>query len=466
MTTMEAASAQEDASALSDQDLPDDEDSDVTEYFRPDEEYTSDRPSTPPNFVQYCHHCYQSLLHMSAQGKSKHRKRCEKSFEGGKRRPGAEKAKKTGICPHCNTDISALAEPAGHRFRCKKRNEAKTQKDQGETVICTYCSKDITELNNPDAHRSRCRDQRATQALGTPKHRLVQPDDIEAAAEFSTVNRFQDDSSSSNELGTSRDDESGEADNSGGESAGAKEIRHGKRLGFDTLTHRQKGHDKQIGASDTWKATQKAELERERANNRFVASTFTNNKEALRLREEKLYRQKAEFAEAMYKQENEFAEAIYKQETDFVEAMYGQEAALVEGTYQQIAEFAEAKALLKRQQKDLARREARVAEREAEMAEKGAQVAEKEAQVAERETRVGELINSLVIWHEHFGQQFDALRAQSTPSAVPTIMTTPAHPPLGTSPAQQQKSRIPRQVPRPKTSHIGTAASPDRRAAT
>ncbi|KAK5238885.1 hypothetical protein LTR47_000628 [Exophiala xenobiotica] len=339
MTTMEAASAQEDASALSDQDLPDAEDSDLTEYFRPDEEYTSDRPSTPPNFVQYCHHCYQSLLHMSAQGKSKHRKRCEKSFEGGKRRPGAEKAKKTGICPHCNTDISALAEPAGHRFRCKKRNEAKTQKDQGETVICTYCSKDITELNNPDAHRSRCRDQRATQALGTPKHRLVQPDDIEAAAEFSTVNRFQDDSSSSNELGTSRDNESGEADNSGGESAGAKEIRHGKRIGFDTLTHRQKGHEKQIGASDTWKATQKAELERERANNRFVASTFTKNKEALRLREEELYRQKAEFAEAMYKQEAEFAEAMYQQKAEFAADMWQQEADFVAAMFKQDAEF-------------------------------------------------------------------------------------------------------------------------------
>ncbi|KAK5207389.1 hypothetical protein LTR41_006958 [Exophiala xenobiotica] len=463
MTTMEAASAQEDASALSDQDLPDDEDSYLTEYFRPDEEYTSDRPSTPPNFVQYCHHCYQSLLHMSAQGKSKHRKRCEKSFEGGKRRPGAEKAKKTGICPHCNTDISALAEPAGHRFRCKKRNEAKTQKDQGETVICTYCSKDITELNNPDAHRSRCRDQRATQALGTPKHRLVQPDDIEAAAEFSTVNRFQDDSSSSNELGTSRDNESGEADNSGGESAGAKEIRHGKRIGFDTLTHRQKGHEKQIGASDTWKATQKAELERERANNRFVASTFTKNKEALRLREEELYRQKAEFAEAMYKQEAEFAEAMYQQkaefaadmwqqEADFVAAMFKQDAEFVAAMYQQKAEFAEAKALLKRQQQDLARRKARVAARE--------------AQVAERETRVGEFINSLGIWREHLGKQVDALQAQSTPSAVPTIMTTPAQPPLGASPAHHQKSRIPRQVPRPKTAHAGTAASPDRRTAT
>ncbi|KAK5283918.1 hypothetical protein LTR40_001062 [Exophiala xenobiotica] len=302
MTTMEAASAQEDASALSDQDLPDAEDSDLTEYFRPDEE-------------------------------------CEKSFEGGKRRPGAEKAKKTGICPHCNTDISALAEPAGHRFRCKKRNEAKTQKDQGETVICTYCSKDITELNNPDAHRSRCRDQRATQALGTPKHRLVQPDDIEAAAEFSTVNRFQDDSSSSNELGTSRDNESGEADNSGGESAGAKEIRHGKRIGFDTLTHRQKGHEKQIGASDTWKATQKAELERERANNRFVASTFTKNKEALRLREEELYRQKAEFAEAMYKQEAEFAEAMYQQKAEFAADMWQQEADFVAAMFKQDAEF-------------------------------------------------------------------------------------------------------------------------------
>jgi hypothetical protein len=403
---MEAASAQEDASALSDQDLPDDEDLDVDEYFRVDEEYNSDRLSTPPNFVQYCHHCYQSLLHMSAQGKSKHRKRCEKSFEGGKRRPGTEKVKKTGICPHCNTDISALAEPAGHRVRCKKRNEAKTQKDQGETVICTYCSKDITELNNPDAHRSRCKDKRATQALGTPKCRLVQPDDIEAAAEFSTVNRFQDDSSSSNESGTSRDAMSEESDNSSGESAGARKIRYGERFDFGTLTYRQKGHDKEIDASDTWKATQEAELERERANNRFVASTFEKNKEALRLREEELYRQETEFAEA--------------------------------------------KALLERQQQDLAKREARVVERE--------------ARVAEQETRVGEFINSL--WHEHLGKQFDALQAQSTPSAVPTIMTTPAQPPLGASPAHHQKSRIPRQVPRPKTSHAGTAASPDRRAAT
>jgi hypothetical protein len=98
--------------------------------------------------------------------------------------------------------------------------------------------------------------------LGTPKRRLVQPDDIEAAAEFSTVKRFQDDSSSSNELGTSRDDESEESDNSSGESAGAKEIRYGERIGFDTLTHRQKGHDKQIGASDTWKATQNASWRR------------------------------------------------------------------------------------------------------------------------------------------------------------------------------------------------------------
>jgi hypothetical protein len=146
-------------------------------------------------------------------------------------------------------------------------------------------------------------------------------------------------------------------------------------------------------------------LETEGANNRFVASTFTKNKEALRLREKKLNRKKAEFAEA--------------------------------------------KALLKRQQQDLARRKARVAERE--------------AQVAGRDTRVGELIISL-------GKQFDAVRAQSTPSAVQTIMTTPAQQPLEASPAHHQKSRVPRQVPRqvprPKTSRAETAASPDRRAAT
>ncbi|KAK7888464.1 hypothetical protein LTR67_008810 [Exophiala xenobiotica] len=188
-------------------------------------------------------------------------------------------------------------------------------------------------------------------------------------------------------------------------------FRSGERFGFGTLAYRQKGHDEEVGASDTWKATEKTELELERANNRFVAETFTKNKKALRMREEELARQKAELAEAMSRQKAELAAAISRQK----------------------AEFAEAKALLERQQQDLARREARVAEREAEMAEKGAQVAEREAQVAERETRVGELINSLGIWHEHFGQQFDALRAQSTPSAVPTIMTTPAHPPFGTT---------------------------------
>ncbi|KAK7888465.1 hypothetical protein LTR67_008811 [Exophiala xenobiotica] len=180
---MEGASAQEDASALSDQNFSDGEDLDVDEFLRLDEKHNPDRPSTPPNLTEYCPHCYRSLLHMNAQDRNRHRKRCEKSFEAGKRRPGTEKAKKTIICQHCNKDISGLAKRGQHRRQCKKRQEAKARKDQGETIICTYCSKDIAKLNDPDGHRSRCKAKHATQALGTPNGRLVQLDDIEAAAQ-------------------------------------------------------------------------------------------------------------------------------------------------------------------------------------------------------------------------------------------------------------------------------------------